>query len=97
MPRFTLVNIICWKLDNYSCQLVRRDRNWFATRIPKLQDIWNTILKERVEGFEHRAPQKRVIKNIHQDENDICMLLPKKTISVNTTTTSANTKIIRIN
>jgi hypothetical protein len=26
-----------------------------------LQDIWNTVERERVEGWEHRAPKKRTV------------------------------------
>ena len=30
--------------------------------ISQLIDIWDTILKERESGYEHRAPQKRLVK-----------------------------------
>ena len=55
-----------WKLDQYSCVLVLRNREWFQTNIQTLQNIWNIIEHERSEGnFEHRAP-KRKVKPVEQ-------------------------------
>jgi len=53
------VQIHYWKLEVYSCILVYRDREWFKSNIPCFSSIWDTVLKERVEGYEHRAPKKR--------------------------------------
>jgi hypothetical protein len=52
-----------WYLEEFSCVYIPRNREWFEDAIPKIHDIWNTILKERVEGYEHRAPKKRLAKN----------------------------------
>ena len=49
-----------WKLDQFSCVLVLRNKFWFNAAKPALDDIWHIIEKERVEGFAHRAPNKRV-------------------------------------
>jgi len=52
---------IYWKLDQYSCVLVKRNRLWFnAYAAPKLENVWRTIETERVSGYAHRAPKKRV-------------------------------------
>ena len=51
---------IYWKLDELSCVLVTRNTHWFEAMIPRLQQLWDTVLKERVEGYEHRAPKKRI-------------------------------------
>ena len=51
-----------WKLEIISCVLVPRNKQWFESNVSKLIDIWDTILKERESGYEHRAPQKRVAK-----------------------------------
>ena len=56
-----------WKLDFYSCVLVLRNREWFKTNIQGLQNIWDIILKERVTGYEHRAPKK---KNVVSSSNN---------------------------
>ena len=54
-----ILNIIYWYLDEYSCVVIKRNRFWFSKALPIVKDIWNTILKERVEGYEHRAAKKR--------------------------------------
>jgi hypothetical protein len=58
-----LFHTLYWYLDEYSCVLVPRNRLWFETALPKIQGVWNTIMKERAEGYEHRAAKKRVLKN----------------------------------
>ena len=58
---YTWIKNIYWKVDIFSCVLVKRDREWFKKSVPQLQHIWNIIEKERVDGYEHRAPKKRVI------------------------------------
>jgi hypothetical protein len=49
-----------WYLDEFSCLLVRRNRQWFEAAISKIESIWNTIQEEKVGGYSHRAPQKKV-------------------------------------
>ena len=62
-----LFEINYWYLDEYSCVLVKRNKKWFEAAVPHIQNTWETILKERIEGYEHRAPKKKPMKN---DEND---------------------------
>jgi putative phage-type endonuclease len=54
-----LFTVIYWYLDEYSCILVKRNRKWFNAALPKIQEAWNTIEKERVTGYEHRATKKK--------------------------------------
>ena len=49
-----------WYLDEFSCVLVRRNEKWFESALSKIGETWSTILKEREQGYEHRAPKKRV-------------------------------------
>ena len=58
----TWIKTIYWKLETYSCILVERNRSWFEHNIGQLENVWNIILKERVEGHEHRLPKKRATK-----------------------------------
>lgn len=58
-PDYVVYHTIYWKLDEFSCVIVRRNREWFKTAFPKIEDCWNSIVKERVEGYEHRAPQNK--------------------------------------
>ena len=55
----TWVTNCYWYLEDYSCVLVPRNKKWFKAIYPEFKELWNTILKERVSGFEHRKPKKR--------------------------------------
>ena len=56
-----------WKLDYLSCVLVCRNRQWFQDNIHELAELWETIKKERVSGFEHRAPNRKTkVENAFQ-------------------------------
>lgn len=57
-----LLDVHYWYLDEYSCVLVRRNRQWFNECLPYVTELWNTIVKERVDGYEHRAARKRTPK-----------------------------------
>ena len=54
------IHNIYWKLDEMSCVLVTRNTEWFNAVIYQMQDLWNIVLNERVSGYEHRAPKKRI-------------------------------------
>jgi putative phage-type endonuclease len=54
-----LMNVAYWYLEDYSCVVIKRNKQWFDKALPIVKDIWNTILKERIEGYEHRAAKKR--------------------------------------
>jgi hypothetical protein len=63
---------IYWKVDEFSCVLVQRNQRWFQDNISTLQEVWKTIEYERANGFQHRAPVKRVAatsKTNNQPEN----------------------------
>jgi putative phage-type endonuclease len=53
-----------WKLEKLSCVLILRNKKWFQDNIEQLENIWNIILKERDSGYEHRAPNKRIKKEV---------------------------------
>jgi len=55
----TWVRTIYWYLDQYSCVLIRRNKLWFEQAVPILQQLWETIEKERESGYEHRAPKRK--------------------------------------
>ena len=55
----TWIKTIYWHLPKISCVLVLRNKLWFQAAINNLENIWTTIEKERIEGYEHRAPRKK--------------------------------------
>ena len=63
----TWIKNIYWRLDVYSCVLVFRDKAWFKNAVIKMQELWKTVETEKVSGYEHRAPKRRIKKN---DKNE---------------------------
>ena len=51
---------IYWRLDQVSVVLVVRNKLWFQKASEVLKEFWDIIVKERENGFEHRAPKKRI-------------------------------------
>ena len=72
------IRTIYWRIDIISCVLVFRNRIWFEACIDKLKDIWHTIEKERVDGYDHRAPIKRnnTVKSNPFENN--CLIVVKQ-------------------
>ena len=56
------VRTIFWKLEVCSCVLVLRNKLWFQHAIQQLRAIWDAIENDRIHGFEHRAPKKKMPK-----------------------------------
>ena len=55
-------------MEEFSCVLIERNRKWFENAVKHIEHTWETILKERVDGYEHRAAKKRVPKiNVFMD------------------------------
>jgi hypothetical protein len=59
---WSLYTTIYWYLSESSCVLVERNRAWFQAARPKIEEVWNNIVKERETGYEHRASKKRSSK-----------------------------------
>jgi putative phage-type endonuclease len=55
----TWIKNIYWKLDEFSCILVLRNKLWFKHALPEIEKIWNIIQIEKENGYAHRAPKKR--------------------------------------
>lgn len=52
-----------WFLDEISCVLIERNKLWFQKAIQQIQSVWDIILKERIEGYDHRASKKRQVSD----------------------------------
>jgi hypothetical protein len=57
---YFLYNISYWYLEEMYCTEIERNDWWFQKTIPTIKESWETVLRERKEGYEHRAPQKRI-------------------------------------
>jgi putative phage-type endonuclease len=92
-----------WKLEKLSCVLVLRNKQWFKDNISQLEYVWSVIEKERITGFEHREPNKRMKKDMNESlivETKGCLLSLNKDdnkISIqNNNNSNNNTKVIEI-
>ena len=86
---WSLYEVKYWYLEDYSCIMVPRQKDWFKAALPKIQETWNTILKERDSGYEHRASKKRIPKQEaiqvthgQEDSTNICILNMPKTNAI---------------
>lgn len=59
-----------WRLEEISCILVLRNKIWFSEAKPMMDKLWGLVKKERIEGYEHRAPKKRQPKQNETQEID---------------------------
>jgi len=54
-----LIKQAYYYLHELSCVLVKRNIKWFNSGIHLITDLWETVIKERVTGYEHRGPKSR--------------------------------------
>jgi len=55
----TWIKNIYWKLDEVSCVLVLRNKLWFNYALPEIEQCWNLIQNEKINGYQHRAPKRK--------------------------------------
>jgi len=55
--------------------LVVKNKKWLNAAKPIMKELWDTVIKERKDGYEHRAPKKRS-RNISTPEptQQICLI-----------------------
>ena len=53
------IKTIYWRLENVSCILVLRNKNWFKASIGQISHVWDQVCNDRKAGYSHRAPTKR--------------------------------------
>lgn len=97
------IKIIYWRLEKLSCIYVQRNKKWFEDNIKQLENVWNIIEKERITGYEHRAPVKKNKKEntklaIDTNNQGCLLLLNNKKVQLDNNIDCNNTnKIISIN
>lgn len=58
----TWLKNIYWRLEEQSCVLVLRNKEWFNKAVLHMSDLWDIVKKERISGYDHRRPKKVVKK-----------------------------------
>ena len=56
---YTWIQNLYWKLAEISCILVLRNKFWFDAVRPQLDDFWDIIKYEKINGYQHREPKQR--------------------------------------
>ena len=56
---YSLYTTLYWYLAEVSCVLVQRNREWFAESVDIICKAWDTVVKERISGYEHRMSKKK--------------------------------------
>jgi putative phage-type endonuclease len=51
-----------WKLDIFHVLYIERNRKWFQDNLPKMKELWDIILYERENEYQHRKPKPRAAK-----------------------------------
>jgi len=65
---YSFTKYIYWKLEQFSCVIVLRNREWFKNNIGHLENVWAIIEKERVTGYDHRAPKSAFKKGVAKEQ-----------------------------
>lgn len=68
---YILFNTIYWWLDEISCVLIKRNRLWFQSIFPQIENVWNMIQTERVSRYENAPFNKDDIYNQDVSPNGI--------------------------
>jgi putative phage-type endonuclease len=64
MPEYAIYTKIYWYLDEVLMSTVERNQVWFNSALPIIKETWETIERERISGYEHRASKKRNINEV---------------------------------
>lgn len=76
-PDKNYVTTCWWRLELYSCVLIKRDREWFSSIIPKIHSFWEDVEKYRLQGNTSLIQQKktRIKKKKKTIESiDMCLI-----------------------
>jgi hypothetical protein len=62
---YNWIKNLYWRLDCFSCVLIKRNTKWFNENLHFLEELWKTVEYERIHGYQHRAPKssKKQTKN----------------------------------
>lgn len=63
---YSFIKNIYWKLEKMSCVLVCRNKMWFNLVIKDIENIWKIIEHERINGYDHRQPNKKKMEQYEE-------------------------------
>ena len=69
------IRFIYWKLEYISCVLVLRNKLWFNSVLPKIQQFWDILQEEKNSGlYKERMSKKPKIEYKHELLNQGCLI-----------------------
>lgn len=68
------ISLNYWYLHEFSCKLVLRNKKWFNDNIDAIKETWDIIEHDRINGYDHRAPQKRIKKESNNNKIQGCLI-----------------------
>ena len=77
-PNLVVMETIYWKLEQYSCVFVHRNREWFLAALPKIKECWDTIEYDRVHGYQHRLSSKKKTTEVIHTDTTCSVQMPAK-------------------
>ena len=72
-----MATAIYWKLDIFSCLYIPRNKPWFASALPKIQEFWEKIVEEREipESYlKYKAKTRTPNKSTEQKTSNVIVL-----------------------
>lgn len=66
------IGLTWWKLDIYSCILIKRDREWFESILPSIHSFWEEVEKYRICG--NQELKKEIKKKTPSIHINICLI-----------------------
>tara|TARA_B100000700_G_scaffold179845_1_gene198534 strand:+ start:3715 stop:5040 length:1326 start_codon:yes stop_codon:yes gene_type:complete len=58
-PNLDYKNTVFWKLEKYSCVLLKRNREWFNKILPDITNFWNIVQKYKKTGCDELLKKKK--------------------------------------
>ena len=61
-PKLEYTETTFWKLEKYSCVLLKRNKGWFNKILPDIKAFWDQVLNYKKNGWEELLKKKKTYK-----------------------------------
>lgn len=65
------LRIVCWKVREYSCFRVYRNKSWWNNNFNKIENFWNLVLSYRKNGYNELKKEKKNIEKKNIEKKNI--------------------------
>lgn len=76
--------IYYWKLEQYKCTTIKRDKSWFKRSLPLMKSFWNNVIQTRKNNSNNSNNSKKIVikRKRKNDENSKTIVHRSRTLSV---------------